>query len=1181
MGQDTQLDALLEEMVQTPETLAVLVRGEQLAARYVIERLVGVGGMGRVYRAKDLERDEPVAVKLVSAGRASRFDAETKVLAELSHPNVVRYVGHGQTPTGDRFLAMEWLEGQDLAQRLTRGGLTVADTLAVARCVASALSAAHARGVVHRDIKPSNLFLLGSDPQRLKVLDFGIARPGVWASSFANTVTGTVMGTVGYMAPEQAADSKDVDARADIFGLGCVLFECLAGRPAFAGTQLVAVLAKVLQEPAPRVRDLEPNVPPSLDELIASMLAKDPNDRPRDGAALLALLDALDVTCGHTEPKGRAVGSDERRLVSVMLADEGTAHRLGIGPLRASVAGAGGHLQRLADGTLLVTLRGRAGASQQAGPAAASALALRDAAPGMRVAVATGRAASSDDHEIGSVIDKAAALLATCEAERIAIDHATAALLGNRFAVVDKGAKRWLIGRSSALSDTRTLVGRPTPCVGRNKELALLQATVAECIDEPVARAILIVGPPGVGKSRLASELVRCVEDDIDVVIARGDAVAPGSALSIARQIARGITQEDRDPIDALLEKSADRLTLRAQIRRGFMQLVIAATERSPLLLVIEDVHWGDASSMSMLREVLSAAPESRLLILGLARPEVADMLPDVVADPKMQQVQLTGLSRRAVESLAKAVLGDEVEPARLAPITSRADGNPLFAEELIRLAAEGGDGELPDSALAIIEARLAAQDPAARRVLRAASVFGETAWDEGVAELLGERAPRDTTQWLDVLVDREVLTRVESGSVRFRHALVREAAYAMLTDEDREAAHRLAACWLQQEDRSDPMGLAEHWVRSDEPEAAAKHFLAAAEAAFIGNDVEATLHLAERGIEIGAEGTVRAELLVLQGEGIGWGGGRPADTIEPCEEALSLLEVGSASWVAALSLYGWGLVHSNTQRSRDDFVERCKSIDKLDPAASVALSTWRLVEELLGLGHPAEAARLLHLLDRAQPEDTVADGYRKLARGWAATFGALDIDAVAELESCGALLDGSGLPSLLGRVTHGVAAYAVRDRGLARRIFEEAREASEAMGAHAVTFVAEHWLGALDAGEGRWDAAITRLTRSAKAGDHVYEAMAESALAYVHLRAGHVEDARGHAVRAMEMTSHLPMVRQQALMARAMLALADREPEQARAFAEEGLALYERAKGWPGTGDALKKVLRAIGDAS
>jgi eukaryotic-like serine/threonine-protein kinase len=186
---------------------------------------------------------------------------------------------------------MEWLEGEDLADRLKRGPLDVADVVSLGIRVASALSAAHALGIVHRDVKPSNIFLRNGQVGLATVLDFGVARPGWQGAASAATRTGALLGTLGYMAPEQAVGARSADSRADIFSLGCVLFECLTGAPLFPGAHAVEILANVLTLPIPHPRELRKEVPERLDALVLRMLSRDRAARPPDCDAVVAALE--------------------------------------------------------------------------------------------------------------------------------------------------------------------------------------------------------------------------------------------------------------------------------------------------------------------------------------------------------------------------------------------------------------------------------------------------------------------------------------------------------------------------------------------------------------------------------------------------------------------------------------------------------------------------------------------------------------------------------------------------------------------------------------------------------------------------------------------------------------------------------------------------------------------------
>jgi len=270
--------------------------GDLVGDRFEIERLAKSGGMGAVYRALDRIDGGAVAVKMLSGcseQAASYFARESRILAEIEHPAVVRYRAHGRTHTGTLWLAMEWLDGVDLEERMQKAPLTVQESLALVRRAADALGAAHERGIVHRDIKPSNLFLVGGDIEQAKLLDFGIARSR--QATRPATRTGMLLGTPGYMAPEQTLGAKDLTPAADVFALGCVLYECLTGDAAFSGEHLMVVLAKIILGQTPRVRSVRSRVPQALDDLVACMLAKDPEQRPRDGKEVARAIRALEM----------------------------------------------------------------------------------------------------------------------------------------------------------------------------------------------------------------------------------------------------------------------------------------------------------------------------------------------------------------------------------------------------------------------------------------------------------------------------------------------------------------------------------------------------------------------------------------------------------------------------------------------------------------------------------------------------------------------------------------------------------------------------------------------------------------------------------------------------------------------------------------------------------------------
>ena len=250
-----------------------------------------------------------------------------ELLARLRDPSIVRHLAHGQLDAETPFPTMEWLEGEDLPERLTRGPLALGDALALARRVLEGLALAHQHGVVHRDLEPSNLFLEAGDPARTKLLDFGVARP--LAATRAMTGTGAIVGTIGYMAPEQAAGQRELDGRADLFSVGCIVHECATGERVFDGEHAVAILAKLMREAAPRLSERAPWVAPQIDELVAALLSKEPDGRPSSAGAVLEVLgplselpEAQTVAAAGGEPSQRARssgGEGSRSVVSVLL----------------------------------------------------------------------------------------------------------------------------------------------------------------------------------------------------------------------------------------------------------------------------------------------------------------------------------------------------------------------------------------------------------------------------------------------------------------------------------------------------------------------------------------------------------------------------------------------------------------------------------------------------------------------------------------------------------------------------------------------------------------------------------------------------------------------------------------------------------------------------------------------
>jgi eukaryotic-like serine/threonine-protein kinase len=266
---------------------------------YTIVRRLGGGAMGEVFQARHRHMARDVAIKVLKAELSqdadvvNRFFTEARATAAVRHAGIVEIFDCDLHRSGRAFIVMEYLVGEDLAHRLARAGGFVGDlpTLrSIGRQLASALAAAHGVGIVHRDLKPENVFLVGQGAPTVKVVDFGIAKLLFADGDHSQTRTGNILGTPLYMSPEQARGAKTIDHRADIYALGCVLFEMLTGRPPFMRKGPAEVIVAHLHEPAPRASSLEASVPSALDDLVASMMAKAPDDRPPTMTDVLARL---------------------------------------------------------------------------------------------------------------------------------------------------------------------------------------------------------------------------------------------------------------------------------------------------------------------------------------------------------------------------------------------------------------------------------------------------------------------------------------------------------------------------------------------------------------------------------------------------------------------------------------------------------------------------------------------------------------------------------------------------------------------------------------------------------------------------------------------------------------------------------------------------------------------------
>jgi hypothetical protein len=928
--------------------------GTVIAGRFQITRLAGTGAMGSVYRAHDSLRGGPVAMKLLHEGRehaddVERFSREAELLSELRHPGIVDYVAHGCTPDGQYYLAMEWLEGRDLGALLASGmRLTVGESVSILAQAADAVASAHQRGVVHRDLKPSNLFLVDGRPDRVKVLDFGIART---VKPSPLTRTGHVLGTPNYMAPEQARGARQLTPAADVFAFGCVLYECLAGRPPFAADQLAAVLTRILfDDPEPLA-----GIDPRLCALVERMLAKDATARLPDGRAIcveLARFRGGDQTMTPSQtPPGRsaAIIDVERGLHGVVLASAPASAPKGLNPLMAA---AGARWEWLLDGTLVASVRGYDSALDLAEQAARIATLVKQHWAGAIVVLAMGVDAS----------EKAAALHRATQDRSGAgvwLDELAAKLLARRFELSSVEGVPTLRPGAARVDEDRPLLGKPTACVGREQELGAIEAALAGCVDDCEARAVLVLAGPGLGKSRLRHELLRRISTRTPgplVLQGTGELASAGAPYGVLRQAVRRLCElepgapvevarerltalagsthaacfvgelagipypEDHHP--ALATARANPQIMQEQIHQAFAAFLFAATRGRPALLVLDDLQWSDALSVALVDHLLRETGTTPLLVLALSRPEIHETFPGIWHGRRVLELVLPALSRRASERLLSQVLADRLGPDKISRLVDLSGGNALFLEELARSAADNPDAPVPATVIAMIEARVGRLPPESRKVLFLASVLGRVFARSDLRALahalLG--ASDDVDANLQRLETTELIARVGANDYSFRHHLVRESTYELLAAHERRQIHERAAEVLACAPDPDPVVLAEHWHRSGTPERSIPWLLQAAQTAFARCDLPSAMRGVQRALALGPTSTVRGMLRAVEALCLGYIGQMP---IAELDEALELLPTNDAFWCMACHLRltlaimtgGWAAVQPLARR--------------------------------------------------------------------------------------------------------------------------------------------------------------------------------------------------------------------------------------------------------------------------
>jgi class 3 adenylate cyclase/tRNA A-37 threonylcarbamoyl transferase component Bud32 len=901
-------------------------------AGHRIESVIGRGGSSVVYLAEHVRLGRKVALKLLApelsedAAFRRRFIRESRAAAELDHPNIVRVYDAGEAD-GTLYISMQYIEGTDLAQLLRRDGrLHPARVASIASQCADALDAAHARGLVHRDVKPANILVAGTagGKDRVFLSDFGITKRQ--ASSGGITRTGEFVGTIDYIAPEQIL-GQPVDARTDVYSLGCVLFECLTGKPPFEREHDVAVVYAHLGDAPPRISERAPDLPAGLDGVLARAMAKSKEARfPSCGGfaeAMRSVLSPMVPTlgrsqgarfarrqcpmCGQENPEqakfclscataldaaGPPIG-DERRVVTVLFCDlvgstsaaefadpEDVRARLsGYHELVASeVERFGGTVEKFIGDAIVAIFGVPVAHEDDAERAVRAGLAVLEAIDRaneegshldlqVRIGVNTGEAlvalgARPERGEgivTGDIVNVAARLQAAAPPGGLLVGEATERSTRSSIEYERVGPTE-LKGRSEAVQCWRALrvrsrlgvdLERPTtPFVGRETELEVLKEAFETAARERSLQLVTVVGEPGAGKTRLVAEFRHRVNALPELVWWRqgrclpyGDGIAFWALAEVVKAHA-GILDSDApaiamqklsEVVAPLADDSDDRRWLdtrlaaligvgqgsgpeRAESFAAWRTFLERLAAQRPLVIVIEDLHWADDALLAFLADVVDRFEGAPFLVIFTARPEVLGR--DLAWRGKLDHSRMISLEPLADDDMARLIdqllEGSELPDGDRAALLERADGNPLYAEEYVRLlrdrefAEASGSGArgaaelpIPDSLHMLIAARLDALAPETKALMQNGAVVGKVFWSGAVASMSGtdENAAR---VGLRELTRRQLIRPARLSTVEhqdeyaFWHALVRDVAYGQIPRASRAAKHEAVAAWIE-----------------------------------------------------------------------------------------------------------------------------------------------------------------------------------------------------------------------------------------------------------------------------------------------------------------------------------------------------------------------------------------------
>jgi tetratricopeptide (TPR) repeat protein len=806
---------------------------------YRVLGVLGVGGQSEVYAAIDERDGTPVALRCsVTDGveRDGEFAHAFHRLRALDHPCVVRLLDHGRTPDGRRYIVMERVWGCTLAERLRAGPLPVEACVEMGVALAGALARMHHADLVHGDVSAANVMLREGDPRRPCLLDLR-ARHRI--------VPGALSGTAAYLSPERARGDADLAPSDDVWALNALLFECLAGRAPFDGGSVAATLYRVVNHAPPEISSLRVGVPQALATLLHQGLQKEPSRRCDTAARYESAL--REVPCGalpaFADEAPSSTGDDEVKLVTALFArGEGSSERA-----EALLTRAGAQVTRLADGVVVALFGGRMLRGDEVVRAVTAGITV--SLEGRGVGIATGRCApTASGVDASSLLDRAEALATD---EGVGLDVASADRLGPEWRVERDRGRAIVLGRAESAPSGREGDG----FIGRVALREALRRALRDAPFTPGGASVVVMGARGLGRSRTLAAAAAEARSALGARILSTGSAGDPAPLGALREALRSA-----DPgASELLDPSPS-----ANLAQSYVDEAVAAlgdalrglARSGPTVLVIDDADRLDEASRAVLHKVFHGSDAPRVTLW--MSTDVAGAAAVTSLHPASEVHALAPFTREESERYLLGTVGWSDSD-----VVARASGNPALLAALARLGPAAAV-TIPSDLEAAVRASIDTLSPAARELLKRASVFGRTSAREALCALGGKWSSADE-------LVRVGLASVSSGrggraeTLTLCSELVTEVARALWVDAVLREQHQLAARWLaaQPDAEARAESIAEHFARADRHDEACVWSLRAAERASSLGLLDASHALAAQVLQHAIDPALRWRALV------------------------------------------------------------------------------------------------------------------------------------------------------------------------------------------------------------------------------------------------------------------------------------------------------------------------------